>query len=247
MEEREHPRVTPDLEVFDVDGHKVGSVAHVYELQPGAADSAAAARADLGIAGITTTGGATGGMGLAGDGAFELKTGLFGLGKHYYIPFSAVKDVTSGGVFLDTAKADFDAKGWHTKPDFVEHPEQWEQAIAPASGPASAQPETGADAAPMDWETARSHYRSRWTDRYGAQGAQWETYEPRYRFAWDASRRPENQGRSWVSVQPELRDQWEALHPDLEWDTVADTVRDAWENPPTAARRAGAGATSAGR
>ena len=45
---------------------------------------------------------ATGGSGLAGDGVFELKTGLFGLGKHYYIPFSAVKDVTTGGVFLKT-------------------------------------------------------------------------------------------------------------------------------------------------
>jgi hypothetical protein len=28
-------------------------------------------------------------LGLAGDGAFELKTGFFGLGKHYYIPPSA--------------------------------------------------------------------------------------------------------------------------------------------------------------
>jgi len=234
----------PDLEVFDADGHKVGTVAHVYELQPGAAESAAAAL----VTPTTAVAAATGGSGLAGDGVFELKTGLFGLGKHYYIPFSAVKDVTTGGVFLKTAKADFDAQGWQQKPDFVEHPQQMGQAVSPASTSPTAPPEGTADATVMTWEAVQSHYRQRWSDRYGAQGAQWETYEPRYRFAWETSQRPEYQGRSWISAQPELRDQWEALHPEVEWDTAADTIRDAWEHPATASgAAAGMGATGAGR
>ena len=49
------------------------------------------------------------------------------------------------------------------------------------------------------------------------------------------SQQPEFQDRSWVAVQPELRPRWETLHPDLEWDTIADTIRDAWEHPPAMA------------
>ena len=30
--------------------------------------------------------------------------------------------------------------------------------------------------------------------------------------------------------RPDLRARWEVLHPEVEWDTVADTVRDAWEH-----------------
>src|SRR5439155_4995511 len=118
------------------------------------------------------------------------------------------------------------------KPDFVEHPEQIEQAAA-ARPSEVAQPAGAAGTAPADWDSVRSHYRARWTEHYGAMGAQWETYEPRYRFAWEMSQRPDYQGRSWISAQPDLRSQWEVLHPDLEWETVADTIRDAWEHPPS--------------
>jgi hypothetical protein len=31
-------------------------------------------------------------------------------------------------------------------------------------------------------------------------------------------------------VRPELRARWEVLHPEVDWDTVADAVRDAWEH-----------------
>jgi hypothetical protein len=138
--------------------------------------------------------------------------------------------------------------GWDTKPDFVEHPEQMEAAVSPAR-PAEVMQPVGATAmqspetattSTMGWGTVASHYRARWTERYGTGGAQWETYEPRYRFAWEQSQRPEFRDRSWISAQPELRNHWETLHPDQEWDTVADTVRDAWEHPPAMAGTAGA-------
>src|SRR5206468_12861203 len=34
----------------------------------------------------------------------QVKTGLLGFGKHYYIPFSAIQDVTSGCVFVDRSE-----------------------------------------------------------------------------------------------------------------------------------------------
>src|SRR6266542_4257487 len=254
MEEREHPRIMPDLEVCDAEGQKVGTVTHVYERTPGAADSATAlatATATPTLAGGTA--GSAGSKGVAGDGAFEMKTGFFGLGKHYFVPFGAVKDVTTGGVFLSAMKDDFDAKGWQTKPDFVEHPERMDQAASPARSAEVALP--GAPAASPaatsgDWDTVRSHYRMRWTEHYGAGNAQWETYEPRYRFAWEMFERPEYRDRSWIDAQPELRSRWEVLHPDQEWETVADSIRDAWEHPPTTTEAtrstAATGATSAG-
>ena len=244
MEEREYPRIMPGVEVFDADGDKVGSVAHVYEREMGA------------VAGATPTP-VTGAAvpsesAIPRDGAFEVKTGFFGLGKHYYIPFSAIKEVTTGGIFLTAIKADFDARGWQTKPDFVAHPEVADRAVSPERQTEVVQPQAtstaatattaatgGTDAAdggpsaasPTGWNAVASHYQTRWTEHYGTRGAAWETYEPRYRFAWERAQVPENRDRSWISVQPELRAQWETLHPDQEWETVADTIRDAWEHP----------------
>ena len=86
METREHPRIMPGLGVYDAQGHKVGSVAHLHEAGQAAEKTI--------------------------DGVFEVKTGFLGLGKHYNVPFRAVKDVTTGGVFLKRSRADFDALGW---------------------------------------------------------------------------------------------------------------------------------------
>lgn len=86
METREHPRIMPGLDVFDSEGHKVGTVSHLHENGPSSGDTS--------------------------DDTFEIKTGLFGLGKHYFIPFRAVQDITVGGVFLRRSRSDFDALGW---------------------------------------------------------------------------------------------------------------------------------------
>ena len=97
METREHPRITPGLDVFDVEGHKVGTIAHLH---------------DAGSSDASTV-----------DGFFEMKTGFFGLGKHYYVPYRAVKDITTGGAFLKRSRSDFDALGWATKPELGIRPE----------------------------------------------------------------------------------------------------------------------------
>jgi hypothetical protein len=245
MEEREYPRIMPGVDVFDADEHKLGTVAHVYERGPTAAPGT--------VPTMAPTTGTAAGMAAGAEGAFELKTGFFGLGKHYFVPFTAIKDVTTGGIFITARKNDLDTMGWDTKPDFVEHPEQMEAPVSPARpaevmqpAASTAMPSSGmAATSAMNWGSVGPHYRARWTERYGTGAAQWETYEPRYRFAWEQSQRSEFRDRSWISAQPELRNHWETLHPDQEWDTVADTVRDAWEHPPAMAGMAGTANTAA--
>lgn len=91
-------RLEPGMDVCDVDGNKFGSVSRVY-------------RNAL--------------VGVSGDSApreeiLEVKTGLLGLGKHEYIPFSAIQDVTSGCVFINQPKEQLDDQGWETRPDYLD-------------------------------------------------------------------------------------------------------------------------------
>ncbi len=83
-----------------------------------------------------------------------------------------------------------------------------------------------------DWQAVSNQYRERWQEHYGASAdaASWERYEPRYRFAWEMARLPGYAGQPWPAVRAELGARWEVLHPEVEWDTVADTVHDAWEH-----------------
>ena len=204
MEERGMQQINSGTEVYDRDGHKLGTVSHVHELDaPGA------------------------------RGYLEVATGFLsrlGLGKHLYVPLEAVRDVTEGGVFLSAGRDQADQNGWHTRPAALE--QRIEPAPTVATVAAGDAPATGAQAAldQEDWATAAPRYRQRWEEHYGQPGARWESYEARYRFAWEMSRLPAYAGQSWTRVRPELRDRWEVQHPEVDWDTVEDSVRDAWEN-----------------
>jgi len=46
----------------------------------------------------------------------EVKTGLLGLGKHLYVPMSAVQEVLSESVFISRPKEDFESLGYYEKP-----------------------------------------------------------------------------------------------------------------------------------
>ncbi len=73
MQERYLGRIQPDMEVSDIHGNKVGTVSRVYRYEAtasGAVDASATA---------------------PGDEIVEVKTGLLGLGAHYYVPLSAVQ------------------------------------------------------------------------------------------------------------------------------------------------------------
>jgi hypothetical protein len=200
MEERGVQRIESGMEVYDRDGHKLGTVAHVHELDaPGR------------------------------RGYLEVATGLLGrlgLGRHLFVPLEAIREVTEGGVFLAADKAEADRADWHTRP----------AALAPRAAPPAAPGGAAAPAADAqtvlalaDWAAAAPHYRRRWEEQHGA-GGRWEAYEPRYRFAWEMARLPGYAGQPWPRVRPELGARWEVQHPETDWDTVADAVRDAWEH-----------------
>ena len=91
------------MDVCDIDGDKFGTIARVYR------------HALVGVGA-----GAPGDSSAPMDEILEVKTGLFGLGKHLYVPFSAIQDVTSGCVFINAPKDQLDNEGWETKPDYLD-------------------------------------------------------------------------------------------------------------------------------
>ena len=72
-------QITPGMDVCDVSGEKVGTVARVGDI-------------------------------------VEVKTGLFGLGTHLYVPPSEVDGVTDAGVILKHAKHEFHGVGLDARP-----------------------------------------------------------------------------------------------------------------------------------
>jgi hypothetical protein len=211
MDEREQRRIEPGMDVNDLDGKKLGTV---VELRPHA--------------------GAPPGPGYpAGGELVEVKTGFLGLGKHLYIPLSAVREVLETGVFLTERRDELDTAAWEQAPEVSAPPAEvlapQPEVSRPAAGPAGERP--AADAA---WAEVAPHYRSRWEEHYAQAGADWEAYEPRYRFAWEHGLRPELIDRGWFTAQPALREAWEAAGTGAPWEQVADSVRDAWEHPAAA-------------
>ena len=109
MEQPAHPaveprflgRIVPGMDVCDVTGEKIGSIAHLHRRNSvGEADGE----------GPTTA--------LApSDEIMEIRTGFLGLGKHYYIPVSAVQEVLTDSVFLAKAREAFEQEGYERKPD----------------------------------------------------------------------------------------------------------------------------------
>ena len=101
MQERYLGRIEPGMEACDSNGAKVGTVSRVYRHGPGAGGAAATATAP------------------PHEEIVEVKTGLLGLGTHYYVPMSAVRDATLSCVFLAKPKAEFDSLGWHQRPGYL--------------------------------------------------------------------------------------------------------------------------------
>jgi hypothetical protein len=97
----------PGMDVCDVDGNKFGSISRVF-------------RHEMAGVGTATTSGSTMPEAAARDDILEVKTGVLGLGKHLYVPFSAIQDVTSGCVFVNMPKDRVDEQGWDVKPDYID-------------------------------------------------------------------------------------------------------------------------------
>lgn len=214
LDDAERQHIAPGMDVYDVDTHKLGSVRHIHE------------RATS----LRNAGGASGtGETLDSEDLIEVRTGFLGLGKHLFIPQSAVKDVTEGGVFLSVTREEVHQRGWNRRPAHLAAQALTARAQERQSSQGSAS--ASSEAAPTTWEEALPFYRARCQQRYGVE-AQWDRYETRYRFTWDMSQVPDLAARPWSEVQVELQRRWEVLHPDAEWETVRETIRDAWEQVP---------------
>ena len=100
-------RLEPGMDVCDVDGNKFGSISRVYRQEMAAITGEMPAEAS----GVGT---------MQREEILEVKTGIFGLGKHLYVPFGAIQDVTSGCVFINQPKDSLDQQGWDVKPDYLD-------------------------------------------------------------------------------------------------------------------------------
>lgn len=89
-------RITPGMDVCDVTGEKVGSIAHIYQFEDAATEDVTPARATEEI--------------------IEVKTGFLGFGKHLFIPVSAVQEVLTDSIFLSKSRETFEELGYEEKP-----------------------------------------------------------------------------------------------------------------------------------
>jgi hypothetical protein len=98
LEQRFLGRIVPGMDVCDVGGDKIGSVAHIhrYSELPDPADTVSLPEEYI-----------------------EVKTGFLGLGKHLYIPMSVVQEVLTDSVYISKAKEDLESLGFTNKPDHL--------------------------------------------------------------------------------------------------------------------------------
>jgi len=105
MEEQKYlGRLEPGMDVCDINGDKIGTINRVYR------------RALGGIGTTDAPAVAT----LPREDILEVKTGLLGLGKHYFVPFDAIQDVTQACVFVKDPKERIDIMGWDVRPDYLD-------------------------------------------------------------------------------------------------------------------------------
>lgn len=87
--------ITPGMDVLDLDGERIGRVAHVHG-HGGAHSPEAQPVAHPG----------------APDAVLEVGTGFFGVGRRLYLPASAVRGVADGCVFVSEPRQFIEAEAW---------------------------------------------------------------------------------------------------------------------------------------
>ena len=86
--------IVSGMDVCDVGGEKIGSVAAIHRFSQLPDPATASAPEEI----------------------LEVKTGLLGLGKHLYVPLSAVQEALTESVFLARPKEEFESLGYYEKP-----------------------------------------------------------------------------------------------------------------------------------
>jgi hypothetical protein len=93
--------VRKGMDVFDVNGDKIGGVGEIF------------AGATVGASGSRAAGSTSGNY-------LKVDTGFLGLGKDYYVPAEYVSDVLDDKVILNISKDAAKAMGWDEKPASLE-------------------------------------------------------------------------------------------------------------------------------
>ncbi len=109
MEQPVHPstervilgRIAPGMDVCDIAGDKIGTIAHLHRR-----NSVGEAGGEGPTTAITPA-----------EEVMEVRTGFLGLGKHLYIPVTAVQEVLTDAVFLSKGRDSFADLGYEQKPD----------------------------------------------------------------------------------------------------------------------------------
>src|SRR6266516_794247 len=103
MQDRNLSQINLKMDVCDVNGGKIGSVAHVYRFGPVPIDDAAGERQP------------------PREEVIEVKTGFLGLGRRLFIPMGAMEEVTLSCVLLTkTAEAVKHNEEWQYKPSHLD-------------------------------------------------------------------------------------------------------------------------------
>jgi hypothetical protein len=83
----------------------------------------------------------------------------------------------------------------------------------------------------MNWNDEDAYWRNNYRNRPYASSANrdYESYQPGYRYGYEAANRYEN--RSWNDVESDLRNNWDRYEHrgNSPWEVVKDAVRDAWD------------------
>lgn len=108
VHERYLGRIQSGMDVCDSRGSRLGSIARVYRY-----DMADEPAAPVGGSPPETQADAY-------DEVIEVKTGMLGLGKRLYVPFSNIQEVITDSVFLSVGGFDSDLEPFKRKPEYLD-------------------------------------------------------------------------------------------------------------------------------
>lgn len=80
-----------------------------------------------------------------------------------------------------------------------------------------------------DYADYDSDFRRDFQSNYAASGAQYDDYEPAYRYGHSLAADPRYRGRDWNDIEPHARSDWEQRNPGSGWERFKASVRHAWE------------------
>jgi Uncharacterized protein conserved in bacteria (DUF2171) len=107
VQERYLGHMEPGMDVCDMNGDKIGTVARVY-------------RHEMAAVGVTAGAASPSLPENPLNEILEVKTGFLGFGRRLYVPLGDIQEVTQGCVFLSRGKNEIDDLDWDMRPDHLD-------------------------------------------------------------------------------------------------------------------------------